>query len=67
MEDAEHEARLAQLTAEMAWLRRLARALLRTDERFFRSRTRSGLVADVAIEVSDPVAISSERGDLGAG
>lgn len=32
MEDAEHEARLAQLTAEMAWLRRLARALLRTDE-----------------------------------
>ncbi|MEJ7603227.1 MAG: sigma-70 family RNA polymerase sigma factor [Kofleriaceae bacterium] len=28
MDGAEHEARLAQLTAEMAWLRRLARALL---------------------------------------
>ena len=32
MEDAEQDARLAQLTAEMAWLRRLARALLRSDE-----------------------------------
>jgi len=32
MDDIEQDARLAQLTAEMAWLRRLARALLRTDE-----------------------------------
>ncbi len=32
MEDIEQDARLAQLTAEMAWLQRLARALLRTDD-----------------------------------
>jgi RNA polymerase sigma-70 factor (ECF subfamily) len=32
MEDAEQDARLVQLTAEMAWLRRLARALLRNDD-----------------------------------
>lgn len=32
MDDIEQDARLAQLTAEMAWLRRLARALLRSDE-----------------------------------
>ncbi len=32
MENAEQDARLAQLTAEMAWLRRLARALIRNDD-----------------------------------
>lgn len=32
MEDAEPDPQLAELTAEMAWLRRLARALLRGDE-----------------------------------
>lgn len=32
MEEAERNARLAQLTAEMAWLRALARALLRNDD-----------------------------------
>lgn len=32
MEDAERNARLAQLTAEMAWLRALSRALLRNDD-----------------------------------
>lgn len=32
MEEAERTARLAQLTTEMAWLRRLARALLRNDD-----------------------------------
>jgi RNA polymerase sigma-70 factor (ECF subfamily) len=32
MEEAERDARLAQLTAEMAWRRALARSLLRTDD-----------------------------------
>lgn len=32
MEEAERDARLAQLTAEMAWLRALARSLLRNDD-----------------------------------
>ena len=32
MEDADSDPRLAQLTAEMAWLRRLAKALLRNDD-----------------------------------
>ncbi|MDB4958785.1 MAG: hypothetical protein JWO36_6354 [Myxococcales bacterium] len=32
MQDAEQDIRLAQLTAEMAWLKRLARALIRNDE-----------------------------------
>jgi DNA-directed RNA polymerase specialized sigma24 family protein len=32
MEEADCNARLAQLTAEMEWLRRLSRALLRNDD-----------------------------------
>lgn len=42
MEEAERDARLAQLTADMAWLRRLCRALLRNDEAADLANDRTG-------------------------